>query len=171
MVSCGALRLTPLLSAYISHRSSLLLANENVVFTSPVTVRTSSLPAFLAPNATKRRQLILTDFPRLFAVKEDAPAASGALTAAFGSGQSPAGSASQTSGLSVKNECIIVPRPSTASAISGGSAGTTAVGGSGGANRVMDVVDKGAKGFVVQTVSSFYKLDCLIRQWRPRQKC
>lgn len=136
-------------------RASLLLSNERIIFTSSILVRpptTIHLPSFLLPNP-KRRQLILTDFPRLITVKEE------------------------TNGsLSVKAECVFVVRGSArsastigslgmagppdgfspqpqASASTGSLGGSGSGSGSGGATKVLDVQEKGAKGFAVQTVS------------------
>lgn len=111
-------------------RTQLLLTNETIIHTSPISVRTTSstslLPSFLSPNSAKRRQLILTDLPRLFTVKEEAPGS--AIQSA-----SSLSAASQAS-LSVKNECVF----SSAA---------------GGVNKVMDIAEKGPRGFNVQTVS------------------
>ena len=148
------------------NRSSLLLANENITFTSPISVKTTSLPAFLSP-ASKRRQLILTDLPRLITVKEENRTLSSTHPGASRPDQSPG----TPSGLSVKSECVFVARPSAGTGISSlsetsrmGSDSPYAVGGvprsemahdsgSGGVNKVVDVVEKGARGFIVQTVS------------------
>jgi len=129
-------------SSDVARWSSLLLANERIIFTSPILVRPPTaihLPSFLLP-APKRRQLILTDFPRLITVKEE-----------------------PNNGLSVKGECVFVVRGSARSAASGGAlggeegeSGLTASGSGGVANRVVDVQEKGPKGFVVQTASQLH---------------
>lgn len=146
--------------------SSLLLPNERVLFTSAVTIRTSALPSFLTPNATKRRQLVLTDFPRLFAVKDETPGSS--VGSSTGNGPSTETEGIRPSSLVVKNECILVPRPSAASVLSTnssagagapidlgasttGAAGHVGAAGAGGANRLVDVQEKGPKGFLVNT--------------------
>jgi hypothetical protein len=79
----------------------------------------------------KRRQLILTDFPRLFtvAVKEDTSPPS----------------------LSVKSECVFVAHAHTRRAMSRGEVNARVD--QGAAGWVLDVQDKGPKGFIVQTVS------------------
>lgn len=72
----------------------------------------------------------------------------------------------QGSSLAVKNECILVPRTSAASALSTASsagaaqavdlrtgAGGQGGQGAGGVNRLLDVQEKGPKGFLVNTVS------------------
>ena len=105
-------------------RSSLLLANERIIFTSPISVRPPSsmpLPNFLLPTP-KRRQLILTDFPRLISAKDE-----------------------ETSQLKAKTECVF--------AVQSGAEGANSPVSSGGGNRMVDVQEKGAKGFVVHTVS------------------
>lgn len=111
-------------------RSSLLLANEQILHTSTVLVRPPTsihLPSFLLP-APKRRQLILTDFPRLITVKEEL--------------SPPA--------LNVRSECVFVAK---GSARRNGSAGDTrARVEEGTAGWVLDVQEKGPKGFTVQTV-------------------
>ncbi|WWD18183.1 hypothetical protein CI109_102632 [Kwoniella shandongensis] len=121
--------------------SSLLLANERIIFTSPILAKTSSpsihLPSFLLP-APKRRQLILTDFPRLIVVKDD-------TNPSHGPSEEDGG------GLRIKGECVLVVRPSGATGVSTGS-----VGGNGVTNRVLDVQEKGGKGFVVQTPGTTY---------------
>jgi 3-phosphoinositide dependent protein kinase-1 len=51
----------------------LLVANERIVLSTPMSVKHTNavpLPSFLLPSA-KRRQLIMTDLPRLLAVKDD----------------------------------------------------------------------------------------------------
>jgi len=119
----------PITGSDAVYRTPLLLANERIVFTSSISVRPPSsmpLPSFLLP-APKRLQLILTDFPRLSSVglKDE-----------------------DLAQLKVKSECVFVTRPSAGTIGSGRSAqigGTVA-------NRVVDVQEKGAKGFVVQTV-------------------
>ncbi|TXT04937.1 hypothetical protein VHUM_04020 [Vanrija humicola] len=53
----------------------ILFPAERVVLSTPILIRSSSsvpLPTFLMP-ASKRRQLILTDFPRLIVAKDDTP--------------------------------------------------------------------------------------------------
>jgi 3-phosphoinositide dependent protein kinase-1 len=115
----------------LTFRSSLLLANENIIYTSTILVRpptTISLPNFLMP-APKRRQLILTDFPRLFTVKEEISPAS----------------------LSVKSECVFVAH-SQRKAMGRGEVNARVE--QGAAGWVLDVQDKGVKGFTVQTVSA-----------------
>jgi 3-phosphoinositide dependent protein kinase-1 len=111
-------------------RSSLLLANENIIYTSSILVRppnSINLPNFLMPSP-KRRQLILTDFPRLFSVKEDTPG-----------------------NLSVKSECVFVAHAHTRRGMSRGEVNARVE--QGAAGWVLDVQDKGPKGFTVQTVS------------------
>lgn len=108
---------------------SLLLANEQILHTSTILVRPPTsihLPSFLLPSP-KRRQLILTDFPRLITVKEEA---------------SP-------TGMSVKSECVFAAK---GSARRGASGETRARVEDGTAGWVMDVQEKGPKGFTVQTV-------------------
>ncbi|WVQ85480.1 hypothetical protein IAT38_007645 [Cryptococcus sp. DSM 104549] len=180
--------------------SSLLLANESIIFTSPILVRTSSpslhLPSFLLP-ASKRRQLILTDFPRMIIVKDDHPTSTVAAstTPAPGAPGGAGGSVSSRGGtpepgalpahpsplaqaiqpcesspspspspapssLRVKGECIFVVRPSGAtgqSGMSGSTLGAAAgAAGVGVPNRVLEVQEKGSKGFSVQTPSTTY---------------
>lgn len=116
--------------------SSLLLANERILHTTTILVRPPTsihLPSFLLPSP-KRRQLILTDFPRLFTVKEETPATGGA-----GAG-----------GMSVKSECVFVAKGSARRG-TGGDTKTRVEEGS--AGWVLDVQEKGPKGFTVQTVS------------------
>lgn len=51
----------------------LLVANERIVLSTGMSVKPSNavpLPSFLLPSA-KRRQLIMTDLPRLLSVKDD----------------------------------------------------------------------------------------------------
>lgn len=161
-------------------RSSLLLANEHIVFMSPMSIKTSALPAFISP-APKRRQLILTDFPRLIAVKEEIAGRRGSTSTVGSSGQadsaigdysaagrsdSPALPAAGAAGgppptLTVKNEYVFVVRPTgdttTSSVASGQHAAArefmASASGLGGINRVDNIQEKGSKGFVVQTVS------------------
>ena len=113
-------------------RTSLLLNNETIVYTSSILVRapTSVLPSFLMPSP-KRRQLILTDFPRLFtvAVKEDTSPPT----------------------LSVKSECVFVAHAHTRRGMSRGEVNARVE--QGAAGWVLDVQDKGPKGFIVQTVN------------------
>ena len=108
-----------------------MLANERVVYSSGVGSRpnqTSSLiPSFLQP-AAKRRQLILTDFPRLVEVKDEKDTAD--------------------KGPRVKFEAVFVRQPT-------GQAEVVPSQASGGANRVVDVQEKGTKGFIVNTVSCY----------------
>lgn len=78
--------------------------------------------------APKRRQLILTDFPRLFTVKEDVSPPS----------------------LSVKSECVFVANSQPRKGISRGEVNARVE--QGAAGWVLDVQDKGPKGFTVQTV-------------------
>lgn len=166
-------------------RTPLLLANESIIFTSPITLRTSSpalqlhLPAFLLP-APKKRQLVLTDFPRLLMIKDDTeadagdPAGSGSGAGSSslsqggnsgggGTGESsaaPGGGGGGHGSLRIKGEAVFVPRPATAT-------GTPTAKGSGYStvpNAVMDVQEKGTKGFTVQTVSRASLLLCFIRQ-------
>jgi hypothetical protein len=77
----------------------------------------------------KRRQLILTEFPRLFTVKE---------------GSSPPA-------LAVKSECVFVANSQTRRGMSRGEVNARVE--QGAAGWVLDVQDKGPKGFTVQTVS------------------
>lgn len=56
--------------------------------------------------------------------------------------------------MKIKSECVFVVRPSTGTGGSAAGSGYSGGGDAGGANRVMDVVEKGNKGFMVQTVSS-----------------
>lgn len=77
--------------------------------------------------ASKRRQLILTDFPRLIEVKDEKDEAD--------------------KGPKVKFEAVFVKQPT-------GHADAPSAQGSGGANRVLDVQEKGTKGFIVNTVRS-----------------
>ena len=110
-----------------TNRAAVLLANETIIFTSSVSVRPPTsipIPSFLMP-APRRRQLILTDFPRLILVKDDDPAL-----------------------LKVKSECIFAIRPKGSSS----GSGNMQVGGNV-ANRVVDLQEKGTKGFIVQIVS------------------
>ncbi|RSH92758.1 pkb-activating kinase-like protein [Saitozyma podzolica] len=164
------------------HEASLLLANERITFTSPVHVKSSALPHFLA-KGPKRRQLILTDFPRLIAVKEESSSrpssaagmATTAPTARAGAGSgtgtsTPFGSPSAAAlpntaqvGLSVKSECVFVVRPSTGTVGTNASTGTGLQGSplrentaSAPPNRVLDVSEKGPRGFVVQTASQTF---------------
>jgi hypothetical protein len=82
--------------------------------TTPINLKlNSSLPSFLA-GSNKRRQLILTDFPRLMVVKEE-------------NGE-----------LRVKAESVLIVR---------GSTGETGQG-----VRIVDVQEKGPKGFIIQMV-------------------
>lgn len=137
-----------------------MLANEHIVLTSPISIKTSSLPSFLAP-APKRRQLILTDLPRLMAVKDGSGPASEEFSSSAASG---------AHGWSVKSEYVFArpdKRGTSASPMDKGHAqGAPGQGRDGlsvaeqasvlaaaGVNRVVDVLDKGAKGFVLQTVS------------------
>ncbi|ORY28598.1 hypothetical protein BCR39DRAFT_534303 [Naematelia encephala] len=123
--------------------SSLLLANERVVYATPISVRPPTslpVPNFLLP-APKRRHLILTDFPRLIVVRDE-----------------------DGSGPKVKGECVFVPRPSTGSTGSGSgtimvahASSSSSGAGSGGANRVVDVVERGHKAFVVHTVGQSWQ--------------
>lgn len=113
------------------NRNQLLLTNETIIHTSPISIRTSSntslLPSFLSPTSTKKRQLILTDLPRLFTVKEESPSTAIQTATSL--------SAASSATLSVKNECVFVRSDAN------------------GPNKVMDVVEKGSRGFNVQTVS------------------
>lgn len=115
--------------------SSLLLANERILYTTTILVRPPTsihLPSFLLPSP-KRRQLILTDFPRLITVKEDTPA-----------GGNSGG------GLSVQSECVFVAKGSARRGTGGDTKSRVEEGSAG---WVLDVQEKGPKGFTVQTVS------------------
>ena len=117
--------------AVTDSRSSLLLANEKIIYTTSILVRPPTsihLPNFLMP-APKRRQLILTDFPRLFTVKEDTPGT-----------------------LSVKSECVFVAHAHTRRGMSRGEVNARVE--QGAAGWVLDIQDKGPKGFTVPTVSN-----------------
>jgi hypothetical protein len=117
----------------------LLLANERIIYTSSILVKPPSaihLPSFLLPNP-KRRQLILTDFPRLITVKEEANGT-----------------------LSNRAECVFVVRGSALSSSTTSSLGRSGQAdtvppsnSAGGATKVLEIQDKGPKGFTVQTVS------------------
>jgi len=118
--------------------SSLLLANEQVVLSTPISVRTSAssasslIPSFLL-HATKRRQLILTDFPRLVEVKDDKD--------------------EPDKGPRIKFEAVFArPAPAGIDLTEPTSSGQRIEAGA--ANRVVDVHEKGSKGFVVNTVSA-----------------
>lgn len=76
----------------------------------------------------KRRQLILTDFPRLFTVKED----------------------SNPPTLAIKSECVFVANTHSRKGMSRGEVNARVE--QGAAGWVLDVQDKGPKGFTVQTV-------------------
>jgi hypothetical protein len=106
----------------------MLLTNERIVFTSPISIKAGFF------SSLRHRQLILTDFPRLLAIKEDA------------------GSDGQSL-LSVKSESVFVAQPSVGTNDSSTSSSRRM--GAGAGNRVVDVHDKGEKGFVVETVSYF----------------
>ncbi|WVQ97009.1 hypothetical protein IAU59_004119 [Kwoniella sp. CBS 9459] len=149
--------------------SPLLLSNERIIFTSSILARTTSpslhLPSFLLP-APKRRQLILTDFPRLITVKDDTYVPThghiGSSTATTDDG-SPTANNAISGSLRVKGECVFVVRPSGATAFSGHSGegghshGAGAGAGTAGiANKVTDVQEKGGKAFVVQTAGTTY---------------
>jgi len=126
------------LGAAAKIRSSLLLANENIIYTTSILVRppnSINLPNFLMPSP-KRRQLILTDFPRLFTVKEDTPGA-----------------------LSVKSECVFVAHAHTRRGMSRGEVNARVE--QGAAGWVLDIQDKGPKGFTVQTVSGNAVSSCV----------
>ncbi|RXK42524.1 AGC/PDK1 protein kinase [Tremella mesenterica] len=118
---------------------SLLLTNEKITYHSPILLRPASthIPSFLLP-APKRRHLILTDFPRLMIVKDD------------------------PSGPVVKNECVFVVRPSVDtvtsqhSGVGPSSPGVTSAQVGGTPNRVVEIQEKGSKGFVVQTAGNAY---------------
>ncbi|WVW80424.1 hypothetical protein I302_102405 [Kwoniella bestiolae CBS 10118] len=139
--------------------SSLLLSNERIVFSSPIHARTSSpslhLPSFLMP-ASKKRYLILTDFPRLITVKDD----TSSPTTTHGHAHTPSSSSAgevDNGSMRVKGECVFVVRPSNATHHSAQSNGSTInQGTSGVSNKVVDVQEKGAKGFVVQTAGTTY---------------
>ncbi|WVR05603.1 hypothetical protein IAU60_002624 [Kwoniella sp. DSM 27419] len=127
--------------------ASLLLENERIIFTSAILTRTSSpsrhLPAFLLP-APKPRQLILTDFPRLITVKDDP----------YGQYHPQAPTAGQAIGqdgstLKIKGECIFVSQPL---ADTGGSE----AGRAGPANSVINVQERGSRGFTVHTAGMVY---------------
>ncbi|KAK8865634.1 hypothetical protein IAR55_000779 [Kwoniella newhampshirensis] len=142
--------------------SSLLLANEQIIFTSPILARTSSpalhLPSFLLP-APKRRQLILTDFPRLITVKDETNPGHARGDSSGTQGGGAAGEDDVSGGLRVKGECVFVVRPSGATGLSTGSGGGVpgaGVGAGGVTNRVIDVQEKGGKGFVVQTAGTTF---------------
>lgn len=125
------------------NRSSLLLANEQVVLSTPISVRTSAssasslIPSFLL-HATKRRQLVLTDFPRLVEVKDDKDEAD--------------------KGPRVKFEAVFArPAPAGIDLTEPNPTGRGIEAGA--ANRVVDVHEKGSKGFVVNTVSAWLVQD------------
>lgn len=125
-------------------RSFLLLANERIIHTSPISVRpstSSKLPTFLQPTP-KRQRLILTDFPRLISVKDEAQASVSDKDTTLPSAQ-----------LKIKTECVFVVRPSGGTATSTESRNRSINGVAGAPNCVVDVIERGAKGFVVQTVS------------------
>ncbi|BEI87169.1 hypothetical protein CcaverHIS002_0705150 [Cutaneotrichosporon cavernicola] len=110
----------------------LLVANERIVLSTGMSIKPTSavpLPSFLLPSA-KRRQLIMTDLPRLLAVKDDP----------------------ETGEPRVKTEFQFIshPIPSHMKAV---------VYNHGGADRdesaiqyVLEVQEKGSKLFVIQTV-------------------
>ncbi|WRT65952.1 uncharacterized protein IL334_002903 [Kwoniella shivajii] len=135
--------------------SSLLLSNERIIFSSQIQARTSSpslhLPSFLMP-AFKKRQLILTDFPRLIIVKDDS----------LSSSNVHAQENHDEDTLKVKGECVFVVRPSNATGISEHSNASTAQQHTQGQgtdvipNKVIDVQEKGTKGFIVQTAGTTY---------------
>ncbi|KAL7423728.1 serine/threonine protein kinase [Cryptotrichosporon argae] len=152
----------------------ILLVNERVILSTPISTRPSTaahLPSFLLPQP-KRRQLVLTDFPRLVTVKDD----------------------DATGALRVKTECVFLARGSGTGSAGGGSVTDKGVGrngswgrkrgardtpdipddegagekaasasspagsgsGSGAANCVLDVQEKGSRAFTVQTISQTY---------------
>ncbi|KAK6907621.1 AGC/PDK1 protein kinase [Kwoniella mangroviensis CBS 8886] len=151
--------------------SSLLLSNERIVFSSPINARTSSpslhLPSFLMP-AFKKRHLILTDFPRLITVKDDTSSPTHAPGQGHSHSHTPSSSSAgdtDNGNMRVKGECVFVVRPSNAthhSSMSNGSTinpnqGTGTGTGTGGvSNKVIDVQEKGSKGFIVQTAGTTY---------------
>lgn len=112
----------------------LLVANERIVISTPILVKPSNnvpLPAFLLPSS-KRRQLIMTDLPRLLCVKEDP----------------------ETGEAKIKYEFAFFshPRARAASVRSNGS------GGKGhtpeqSINYILEIQERGSKVFIVQTVS------------------
>jgi len=121
----------------LTPRSSLLLANEQIVMSTPISVRTSTstasslIPSFLL-HATKRRHLILTDLPRLVEVKDDKEEAD--------------------KGPRIKFEAVFTrPVSSGIDLTEPASAGRNVDGDT--ANSVVDVQGKGSKGFIVNTVS------------------
>ncbi len=131
-------------------RTSLLLNNENIIYASPITLKPSAsiLPAFLRADPRARiRHLILTDFPRLITLKEETDG---------------------TGNWKIKTECIFLARGS------GNGRGHSHGPGRGNErdsplsekgnvpNVVLDVQEKGSKGFVVQTVSLSCSFECML---------
>lgn len=117
----------------IGHRASVLLANEKVVYTSPITVRptptgaSSLIPSFLLPSSTKRRQLVLTDFPRLIEVKDE-----------------EGGSAN----FRIKFEAIL-NRKSNGENVTDLNDSRVDTSGTAGKNRLVEVQEKGSRGFLI----------------------
>lgn len=113
----------------------LLVANERIILSTPIMVKPSNnvpLPAFLMPSS-KRRQLIMTDLPRLLCVKEDAETGEAKIKyefAFFSHPRSKRGHAAKSNGGGGKNQS---PEQSI--------------------NYILDVQEKSSKVFVVQTVS------------------
>ncbi|KAL1405182.1 serine/threonine protein kinase [Vanrija albida] len=135
----------------------ILFPAERVVLSTPILVRSSSsvpLPTFLMP-ASKRRQLILTDFPRLLVAKDDSPDNGGARTKhIFTFLGTPTGAVTHP------------PSPSRTPA-GGSTSGASLASGTSGptlapaedpmtSNVILDLQEKGRKEFVLQTATQTF---------------
>lgn len=108
----------------------LMVANERIILSTPIMTKPSNnVPAFLLP-ASKRRQLILTDLPRLLEVKDDPESGAPKVKRQFGF---------------VQHQRNVPPATvRSATSIPGDDVGLM---------YVLEVQDKSNKAFVLQTVS------------------
>ena len=136
---------TQCIDAERGSRSTVLLANEKITLSTPISVRPSPntaslIPSFLSP--VKRRQLILTDLPRLVEIKDEE-----------GIGPSPR----------IKFEAVFTRQSTELASTPESGQGQAHAGdlnsdGQGGSNRVVEVLEKGPKGFIVNTVSCVFSI-------------
>lgn len=110
----------------------LLVANERIVLSTTMSVKPTNavpLPSFLLPSA-KRRQLIMTDLPRLLVVKDDTETGEPKVKIEF--------------------EFLAHPVPGRTRTAAGDAGGRDKEESS--INYILEVQEKGSKVFVLQTV-------------------
>lgn len=111
----------------------LMVANERIILSTPVMTKPSNnVPSFLLP-ASKRRQLILTDLPRLLEVKEDVETGAPKVKHQFG--------------FLAHQRQLPPPTVRSTASIPGDDVGLI---------YVLEAQDKGSKAFVLQTATHSY---------------